>query len=61
VTGALTVPQDPVSLSDCLEWLFYSPDIRVKLGAAAREWVAGDRTWARNAERYREAYQRLTV
>jgi glycosyltransferase involved in cell wall biosynthesis len=61
VTGVLTVPQDPVSLSDCLEWLFYSPDIRVKLGAAAREWVAGDRTWARNAERYREAYQRLTV
>jgi glycosyltransferase involved in cell wall biosynthesis len=59
VTGALTVPQDPVSLADCLEWLFYSPDIRKKLGAAAREWVAGDRTWTRNAERYRDAYQRL--
>lgn len=59
VTGALTVPQDPVSLADCLEWLFYSPDIRIKLGAAAREWVAADRTWERNAMRYREAYNRL--
>jgi glycosyltransferase involved in cell wall biosynthesis len=59
VTGALTMPQDPVSLADCLEWLFYSPDIRTKLGTAAREWVAADRTWARNAARYREAYQRL--
>ena len=61
VTGALTVPQDPVSLADCLEWLFYSPDIRTKLGTAARDWVAMDRTWARNAELYRAAYRRLTV
>jgi len=59
VTGTLTMPQDPVSLADSLEWLFYSPDIRAKLGAAAREWVAGDRTWARNAVRYRDAYRRL--
>ena len=59
VTGTRTMPQDPVSLADCLEWLFYSPDIRTKLGAAAREWVAADRTWARNAVRYREVYQRL--
>ena len=59
VTGALTVPQDPVSLADCLEWLSYSPDIRVKLGAAAREWVAADRTWKANAARYARAYERL--
>jgi glycosyltransferase involved in cell wall biosynthesis len=59
VTGALTVPQDPVSLADCLEWLFYSPDIRTKLGAAAREWVAADRTWKANAARYVGAYGRL--
>lgn len=61
VTGVLTVPQDPVSLADRLEWLFYNPDIRAKLGAAAREWVAGDRTWTRNAERYRAVYQRVGV
>ena len=59
VTGMQTVSQDPVSLADCLERLFYSPDIRRKLGDNAREWVAGDRTWAHNATRYRDAYTRL--
>ena len=59
VTGMQTVPQDPVSLADCLEYLLYSPDIRRKLGDNAREWVARDRTWAHNAVRYRDAYARL--
>ncbi len=59
VTGALTIPQDPVALADSLELLFYSPDIRRKLGDNAREWVARDRTWAHNAARYRDAYARL--
>jgi glycosyltransferase involved in cell wall biosynthesis len=59
VTGMQTVPQDPVSLADCLEHLFYSPDIRRKLGDNAREWVSRDRTWAHNAARYRDAYARL--
>jgi glycosyltransferase involved in cell wall biosynthesis len=54
-----TVPQDPVSLADCLERLIYSPDIRRKLGDNAREWVARDRTWASHAARYRDAYARL--
>ncbi len=59
VTGMQTVPQDPVSLADCLEYLLYSPDIRRKLGDNAREWVARDRTWAQNAARYRDAYASL--
>jgi glycosyltransferase involved in cell wall biosynthesis len=59
VTGALTIPQDPVALADSLELLVCSPDIRRKLGEAAREWVARDRTWARNAARYQDAYARL--
>jgi len=59
VTGALTIPQDPVSLADCLEFLFYSPDIRRKLGDNAREWVARDRTWAHQAARYSDAYALL--
>jgi glycosyltransferase involved in cell wall biosynthesis len=59
VTGMRTVPQDPVSLADCLERLIYSPDIRRKLGDNAREWVARDRTWANHAARYRDAYARL--
>ncbi len=59
VTGMQTLPQDPVSLADCLEYLLYSPDIRRKLGGNAREWVARDRTWAQNAVRYRDAYASL--
>jgi len=59
VTGMQTVPQDPVSLADCLEHLLYSPDIRRKLGDNAREWAARDRTWAHNAALYRDAYARL--
>jgi glycosyltransferase involved in cell wall biosynthesis len=59
VTGALTIPQDQVSLADCLEYLLYSPDIRRKLGDNARQWAAADRTWAHNATRYRDAYARL--
>jgi glycosyltransferase involved in cell wall biosynthesis len=59
VTGMQTVPQDPVSLADCLELLIYSPDIRKKLGDNAREWVSRDRTWVRNAARYKDAYARL--
>jgi glycosyltransferase involved in cell wall biosynthesis len=59
VTGMQTVPQDPVSLADRLEYLFYSPDIRRKLGDNAREWVARDRTWEHNAALYRDAYTRL--
>jgi glycosyltransferase involved in cell wall biosynthesis len=59
VTGALTIPEDPVALADSLELLVCSPDVRRKLGDNAREWVARDRTWAHNAARYREAYARL--
>jgi glycosyltransferase involved in cell wall biosynthesis len=59
VTGALTIPEDPVALADTLELLVGSPDIRRKLGDNAREWVARDRTWTRNAARYRDAYARL--
>jgi glycosyltransferase involved in cell wall biosynthesis len=59
VTGALTIPQDPVSLADCLQGLLYSPNIRKKLGENARQWAAAGRTWAHNAARYRDAYARL--
>ena len=43
-----------------LQQLLASPDLRRQARRAApREWVARDRTWAHNAVRYREAYQRL--
>ncbi len=60
-TGMLAPPLDPGGLADCLQQLLSSPDLRAKLGASAREWVARDRTWAHNAIRYREAYRRLGV
>ena len=49
----------PARSPDQLQQLLDSPELRRKLGASAREWVARDRTWAHNAIRYREAYQRL--
>jgi glycosyltransferase involved in cell wall biosynthesis len=59
VTGMLVPPQDAEALAACLRRLLADPELRKKLGDAAREWVARDRTWERNAERYRDAYARL--
>jgi len=59
VTGLVSAPLDPAALADALSGLLDSPDLRAELGANAREWVARDRTWAHNAARYREAYERL--
>jgi glycosyltransferase involved in cell wall biosynthesis len=60
-TGLLSPPLDAGELADRLQLLLASPGLRAKLGTAARDWVARDRTWAHNAERYRMAYQRLGV
>ena len=58
-TGLQVPPQDAGALADCLQRLWSSPQLRERLGAAAREWVARDRTWEHNAARYRAAYARL--
>jgi glycosyltransferase involved in cell wall biosynthesis len=58
-TGLLFPPLDSGALADQLQQLIASPALRAKLGSAARDWVARDRTWAHNADRYRAAYQRL--
>jgi glycosyltransferase involved in cell wall biosynthesis len=58
-TGLLAPPLDAGALADQLQRLLASPELRAKLGANAREWVARDRTWAHNAARYRAAYQRI--
>jgi glycosyltransferase involved in cell wall biosynthesis len=60
-TGLLSPSLDAGELADRLQQLLERPDLRAKLGANARHWVARDRTWAHNAIRYREAYQRLTA
>jgi glycosyltransferase involved in cell wall biosynthesis len=58
-TGLLFPPLDAGALADRLTQLIDNPELRRKLGARAREWVARDRTWAHNAVRYREIYSRL--
>jgi glycosyltransferase involved in cell wall biosynthesis len=58
-TGLTFPPLDAGALADQLKRLLDSPELRRKLGASARDWVARDRTWAHNAARYREAYRRL--
>jgi glycosyltransferase involved in cell wall biosynthesis len=59
VTGRTSPPLDAAALADTLQTLLQDQDLRAKLGANAREWVARDRTWAHNAARYRAAYDRL--
>ncbi len=59
VTGLLSAPLDAAALAANLQQLLASPELRAKLGGSAREWVARDRTWAHNAQRYRDAYARL--
>jgi glycosyltransferase involved in cell wall biosynthesis len=59
VTGLQSPPLDAGALADNLQQLLASPELRAKLGGSAREWVARDRTWAHNAQRYRDAYARL--
>jgi len=58
-TGLLSPPLDAGGLADRLQQLLARPDLRAKLGANARHWVARDRTWAHNAARYREIYDSL--
>jgi len=58
-TGLLFPPLAAGALADQLKQLLDNPELRRKLGASAREWVARDRTWAHNAARYREIYGRV--
>jgi glycosyltransferase involved in cell wall biosynthesis len=58
-TGLLAPPGDPDALADALATLVYDSDLRRRLGQAGREWVSRDRTWSRNAQRYRDAYLAL--
>ena len=61
MTAHTFTPEDPVSLADAIEPLLDDPTERTRLGAAAREWVAANRTWEQNGRRYLALYQRLGV
>jgi len=59
VRGMSFPPGDAHALADRLRRLQADPALRAELGTNAREWVARDRTWKHNADRYRDAYARL--
>jgi len=58
-TGAIAPPADPVALADVLEPLLYDSTDRMRMGDAARQWVAEHRTWAAATRLYRDLYEKL--
>ena len=44
-TGLLVPPGQPAALRAALEWLLASADLRVRLGAAARERIRARFSW----------------
>jgi D-inositol-3-phosphate glycosyltransferase len=59
VTGRTFPAEDPVGLADVVQPLLGDPALRATLGAAAREQVAAERTWAANGARYEAIYRDL--
>ncbi len=60
-TGLTFEPENPVDLADVLASLLDDPGLRTALGRRAREWIAAERTWARNGQLYRAVFERLGV
>jgi glycosyltransferase involved in cell wall biosynthesis len=57
---ALAVDPDSVEdLAEVLDRLVGDPDLRRRLGTAARESVIARRSWAANGQRYRELFAKL--
>jgi PEP-CTERM/exosortase A-associated glycosyltransferase len=61
VTGRSFRAEDAASLANVVESLVADASARARLGQAAREWVAANRTWTQNGARYLDLYQRLAV
>lgn len=59
VTGFLCAPADPSSLAAILEKCAKDPALRRKMGKAARDWVASNRSWAENARILKALYAGL--
>ncbi|WP_109505855.1 glycosyltransferase family 4 protein [Nocardioides speluncae] len=60
-TGRLVPPDDDAALAEALTDLADQPDVRHSLGAAARDWVAANRTWSRAASTYSDLYAALAT
>jgi glycosyltransferase involved in cell wall biosynthesis len=61
MSGVLTLPEDPEAWANSLERLIYSPELRRKIGQAARDWVGAKRTWRAVTARCLAAYRELGV
>lgn len=61
VTGRVLPAEEPEAWAAALAALLDDPAEARGLGARAREWVLGHRTWAANARRYDALYRRLGV
>jgi glycosyltransferase involved in cell wall biosynthesis len=57
VTGTLTLPEEAEAWAISLDELIYSPELRHKIGQAARDWVRAERTWRTVTTRYLDAYR----
>ena len=60
-TGRTFPAEDPTALAEIIDDLIDDPDQRRRLGRAAREWVATNRSWSQNGRRYLEFFERLDV
>ena len=57
---ALVVPErDPAALASAMDELLRNPELRVRIGRAARARVQARHTWERVAERFEAAYDRV--
>ena len=59
VTGLLHRKDDVDDLTAKIELLIDDPDLRLKFGKAAREWVIKERDWQVLAAKFKSVYQDL--
>ncbi|MNR45864.1 Capsular glucan synthase [compost metagenome] len=59
VTGLLHKKDDPEDLARKISELIMDPDLRTRLGQAAREWVVAERDWKVIAKRVDNVYRNL--
>jgi glycosyltransferase involved in cell wall biosynthesis len=59
VTGTLFAPDDPAAMAEALVRLAASRDGWDERRATARAFVAEERNWAQNVQRYQPVYQRM--
>jgi glycosyltransferase involved in cell wall biosynthesis len=59
--GLLVAEQDPAALSSAILALAGDPELRARLGAAARDEIRAERSWETVARRFVEIYERAAA